>query len=323
MPVKQSLPSGRAWISPAQFAAFSTAGTDAHRLCSRPEGWVERLGEDALICFKNDPARDEFAASLAEWAPTVGWQPRRVFGKFLPVQNQDRIAPSLISGDATLGPIAIVREAGVQYQIDFSAGYSHGLFLDQRANRALLRRAAPRKVLNTFAYTCSFSVVAALAGAETLSVDLSKKSLDRGRENFVLNDLPVDAPQTGAGKGTEARHRFIADDVLEVLPRLARRGEKFDAIILDPPTFSRGNQGRKWQVEQDMEALFLVALDLTTPSARILLSTNCTKLDPATLERMARFCLKTQRRGGDFHRENALPDFPPGHGSSTLWATVR
>ncbi len=321
MPVKHSLPSPSPWISQAQFSAFVAAGTDAHRVCSRPEGWVERLGEDALICFKNEPARDEFAAGLAEWSPEVGWQPRRVFAKFLPLQNQDRISPTLLSGDATLGPIAVVREAGVQYQIDFSAGYSHGLFLDQRANRAFLRRIAPRKVLNTFAYTCSFSLVTALAGAETLSVDLSKKSLDRGRENFTLNGIPVENPATG--KGPEARHRFIAADVLEVLPRLARRGEKFDAIILDPPTFSRGNQGRKWQVEQDMENLILAALELTTPTARILLSTNCTKLDTSGLERMARFCLKTQRRGGDFHRENALPDIPSAHAASTLWATVR
>jgi 23S rRNA (cytosine1962-C5)-methyltransferase len=312
LPVKHPLPSEKAWIVPAQRAVFEAAGTDAHRVCSRADGWVERLGADALVCFKNEGAREELCAGLAAWGQQAEWNPRRIFGKFLPRQNQDRVSPTLLSGDPALPSTAVVREAGTQYSLDFSAGYSHGLFLDQRANRAFLRRVTPKKVLNTFAYTCSFSVVAALAGAETLSVDLSKKSLDRGRENFALNGI-----ETGAG------HRFIADDVLEMLPRLSRRGEKFDAIILDPPTFSRGNQGRRWQVEEHFEDLLNAALEMAAPNARVLLSTNCTALDARALERMGRFCLKMQRRGGDFHREPALVDFPAGHGASTIWVTVR
>ena len=55
------------------------------------------------------------------------------------------------------------------------------------------------------------------------------------------------------------------------LPRLAKRGEKFDTIILDLPTFSRGNKGRKFQVERDMEALLMAALEVAEPKARILI----------------------------------------------------
>jgi 23S rRNA (cytosine1962-C5)-methyltransferase len=179
-------------------------------------------------------------------------------------------------------------------------------------NRAFMRGVAPKRMLNTFAYTCSFSVVAALAGAETVSIDLSKKSLDRGRANFLLNDLDPNA-----------RHRFLADDVLDVLPRLARRGEKFDAIVLDPPTFSRGNKGRRWQVEQHLEELVLAAMEVAAPSSRILVSTNCAKLQQGDLERVARFALKFHRRAGDLHREPQPPDFPPGHGARTLWITLR
>jgi len=205
-----------------------------------------------------------------------------------------------------------VRENGVRYALDFAAGYSAGLFLDQRMNRTALRNFAPKRMLNTFAYTCAFSVVAALAGAETVSVDLSRKSLDRGRANFALNGL-----------GADARHKFIADDVLEMLPRLARRGEKFDAIVLDPPTFSRGNNGRRWQVAQHLEDLVVVAMEAAAPSARILISTNCTKIQHADLERVARFALKFHRRPGDLHREAQPPDFPPGHGARTLWVSLR
>src|SRR5205823_6287604 len=104
-------------------------------------------------------------------------------------------------------------------------------------------------------------------------------SLDRGRDNFALNRLATD------------RHRFLADDVFAVLPRLARKGERFDAIILDPPTFSRSRTGKTWQVEHDFERLLLSALEVAEREAKILLSTNCTRLDGRALEVMGRYCL--------------------------------
>ena len=166
-------------------------------------------------------------------------------------------------------------------------------------------------MLNCFAYTCSFSVVAGLTGAETLSIDLSKKSLNRGRDNFVLNRLATD------------RHRFIADDVLSVLPRLARKGELFDAIILDPPTFSRSHTGKSWQVERDFEKLLLAALEVAERDARILLSTNCTRLNERALEIIGRFCLKATRRAGSFQSTAHLPDFPPGVAARSVWMILR
>lgn len=296
----------------AQLAAFEAADTDAHRLYSSEEGWVERLGSDALISHKTAPALEVMRAGLNAWCLENSLKPRRVFAKLLPRQNEDRDPPVLVEGDSTLPPNGEVRENGVRYALDFAAGYSAGLFLDQRANRAFLRALAPRRLLNTFAHTCSFSVAAALAGAETLSVDLSKKSLDRGRANFALNGLD-------SANG----HRFIAEDVLDVLPRIARRGEKFDAIVLDPPTFSRGNRGRRWQAEQQLEELVVAAMELAAPSTRILVSTNCTRIQNEDLGRIARFALKFHRRAGELHREMQLPDFPPGHGARTLWILLR
>ena len=300
-----------AWLPPAQHAAFEIAGTTAHRLASGYGGWVERLGDDAMISHKNDAARDELLAGLAPWSAATGWAPQRIFTRFLPIKSDERIAPVLHSGDPALPLTTVVTEAGMRYGLDFAAGYSHGLFLDQRANRAQIRALRPKRLLNTFAYTCSFSIVAALGGAETVNVDLSKKSLDRGRENFALNGL------------SETGQRFLADDVLDVLPQLESRGERFDLIILDPPTYSRGNKGRRWQVEQHFEDLLNAALELAMPKCAILLSTNCTKLDPTTLERMARWCAKTKHRTADYVRAEALVDFPPAHGASTLWMKVR
>jgi 23S rRNA (cytosine1962-C5)-methyltransferase len=299
------------WIATAERTAFEAAGTNAHRLASGSEGWVERLGDDAMISHKNDAALNELAAGLEAWSAKAQWTPTRVFTRFLPLKNHERVSPILRSGDASLPITTVVTEAGIRYGLDFGTGYSHGLFLDQRANRAKLHALKPKRLLNTFAYTCSFSVVAGLAGAETVSVDLSRKSLDRGKQNLALNGI------------AEAGHRFINDDTLELLPKLGHRGERFDAIVLDPPTFSRGNNGRLWQVEQHFEDLMLAALEVAAPKCAILLSTNCTKLNPAVLERQARGCAKVKRRTTEYMRMAAVVDFPPGHGASTVWMMVR
>jgi 23S rRNA (cytosine1962-C5)-methyltransferase len=273
--------------------------------------WVERLGDDLLF---NHQTPHLLALLLEEWkqrAPVYAFEAQRLFSRLLPLQNAERTAPILLQGDAALPVETVVLESHIRFGLDFAAGYSVGLFLDQRANRAFLRNQPVRRVLNTFAYTCSFSVVAALAGAETVSADLSQKSLDRGRLNFTLNGLDP------------AAHRFIADDVQELLPRMARRKEKFDAIILDPPTFSRGNKGRRFRAEDDLQSLLSAAMEVTAPGGRILLSTNCTKLRTGDLESLARFCLKNARLNGTIQQLPALVDFPDGTAASTLWIQLR
>ncbi|MBA3651442.1 MAG: class I SAM-dependent methyltransferase, partial [Chthoniobacterales bacterium] len=233
------------WIDFGMVRDFAAENTAAYRICTKPGGWVERYGCDVIVSYKNESGREEILHELGEWSLLAEQPWQRVFGRFLPRQNDERNRSVLLSGPGDLSLQTTVVERGICYGLDFGAGYSTGLFLDQRENRQFVRRAAPRRLLNCFAYTCSFSVVAGMAGAETLSIDLSKKSLNRGRDNFMLNRLATD------------RHRFMADDVVSVLPRLARKGEQFDAIILDPPTFSRSKTGRAWQVEHDFEKLLL------------------------------------------------------------------
>jgi 23S rRNA (cytosine1962-C5)-methyltransferase len=300
-------------ISIPQWQQFTIEKTNAHRICTTPHGWSERLGDNILLSHQNPHTLEFLDSHWREWAGNSLPEAReyRVFSRHLPKQNTDRTTPTLLRGDAGLFPETEVSENGVLYGVDFSAGYAVGLFLDQRANRAMLRAAKPSRLLNTFAYTCSFSVCAALEGAETLSVDLSRKSLDRGAENFRLNGI------------SSSGHRFIADDVLDVMPRLVQKKERFDAIILDPPTFSRGNKGRRFHAESDLEKLLLLALDLATPNARILLSTNCTRVRSSELESMSRFALKSRRLNGQFFRATPLPDFPSDAGAQTLWIQLR
>ena len=299
------------WIDYGLIRDFAAEKTEAYRLCTKPAGWVERYGTDLLVSYKTEAARNEILRELDAWSLLANLSLERVFGRFLPKQNAERLPPQLISGDPAAPLQTTVLERGVCYALDFGAGYSSGLFIDQRENRQFVRRNARRRLLNCFAYTCAFSVVAGFTGSETLSIDLSKKSLNRGRDNFRLNRLATD------------RHRFLTDDVMTVLPRLARKGDKFDMIILDPPTFSRSRTGRAWQVERDFEKLLLAALEVAEREAKILLSTNCTQIDARALEVMGRFCLKGTRRAGDFVRGLALPDFPRSAAASSVWVLLR
>jgi 23S rRNA (cytosine1962-C5)-methyltransferase len=299
------------WIDRGLLQTFEAEGTNAHRLCTVDNGWVERFGRDILISFRTTAARDRLIAGLKEWAKSVDFPISRVFARFLPKKNEERETPKLLFGHEGENLQTIATEHHLKFGIDFGAGYSVGLFVDQRENRRFVRQANPEQLLNCFAYTCSFSAAAASVGAQTVNVDLSKKSLERGRQNFALNSLSTEG------------HKFIADDVRPVLRRLARRGEKFDMIILDPPTFSRTKGGEAFHVESDFEELIVAALELIDGDGRILLSTNCETLSEQALERMARYGLKLSRRTGGFHRQPTPPDFPPGAGAATIWLTLR
>lgn len=299
------------WIEPALVESLKAEQTDAYRLCTYEEGWAERYGSDVLLSYKTEAAQERLTTELYLWSLAVNFKFTRVFARYLPKKNSERTAPRLVIGDAGSNLQTIATERMLRYGIDFESGYSVGLFIDQRQNRSFVRELRPKTLLNCFAYTCAFAVAGASAGAITVSVDLSRKSLLRGRENFALNSLPT------------TDHRFVAEDVMEFLPRLARRGEKFDVIILDPPTFSRTHRGKAFQVERDFETLLSAALELAERDSRVLLSTNCTTLSERALEVMARFCLKAARRAGTLHREPPIPDFPPQSGAHTVWLTLR
>ncbi len=169
-----------------------------------------------------------------------------------------------------------IRENGVRYIMDMAAGYSQGLFLDQRLNRAEVRRLCRpgMTLLNTFAYTGGFSVCAALAGATATTLDLAQPCLSWCRENMQANGVD------------DSRHFFCKGDTLHWLDRFARQGRTFDAIVLDPPTFSRDEKGRVWRVERDYGMLVEKAAACLSPNGWILCTTNCRKLTHAAFRAM-------------------------------------
>jgi 23S rRNA (cytosine1962-C5)-methyltransferase len=134
-----------------------------------------------------------------------------------------------------------------------------GFFPEQSVHWTWMReRLAPgAKVLNLFGYTGVASLCAAAAGAEVTHIDASKKAIAFARENQKLaglDDKPI---------------RWIVDDALAFVRREARRGRRYDGIILDPPKFGRGPDGETWRIESDLSALLggLPAI-LAEPSAR-------------------------------------------------------
>lgn len=157
----------------------------------------------------------------------------------------------------------IVKEYGHRFLINLSDYLDTGLFLDHRKTRKWLgAQSKGKKVLNTFAYTASFSVYAARGGAtKTYSIDLSRTYCDWIKRNFKLNNLPLE-------------HNWIYKmDTLEFFRYAKRKNLTFDIIIIDPPTFSK-NKTKHFSVQKDHTQLINAALEILTPTGFIFFSNN-------------------------------------------------
>src|SRR5436190_23038658 len=87
------------WIDPTLHRDLISEQTDAIRLCTCPDGWVEQFGVDVLISHKTDVALERLKVEFSLWSLNIGRQFSRIFGRFLPKQNAEREAPRLIVGD--------------------------------------------------------------------------------------------------------------------------------------------------------------------------------------------------------------------------------
>ncbi len=217
-------------------------------------------------------------------------------------------SPSPIAGEE-LPESLTIREHHWNLEVRLFDGLSTGLFLDQRSNRKFLhdwitkRKSQTRAtdsaltvegetpqltVLNTFAYTCAFSVAAAAAGALTTSVDVSARYLDWGKRNFLLNNLDP------------ANHRFARMDTFEFFDYAQRKNLTYDFIVLDPPSFAAANKKRgtkAWSSLAHYATLVAKASQLLRPRGVIFASTNTQELcRPGRLEREIEKGLSTFRR---------------------------
>src|SRR5437899_9925868 len=133
------------WIDRTTLDAFEGQGTTAHRLCTIDHGWAERFGRDVLISFRTENARDSLVEELQEWSKRVEFAIGRIFVRFLPKKNEERETPALIVGDKGENLQTVATENHLKFGIDFGAGYSVGLFVDQRENRRFVTQSKPAR----------------------------------------------------------------------------------------------------------------------------------------------------------------------------------
>jgi len=191
------------------------------------------------------------------------------------------------------GEFHVVGEGGLRFRVNFEDYLDTGLFLDHRITRTRLREGSLRKrVLNLFAYTGAATVYAAAGGAaSTTTVDLSATYLDWAEANLALNQL------------SDPRHRFEQADAREWLAAAARRGEHYDLIFCDPPTFSNSKRMEGvLDLQRDHVALIEDCLAVLARGGLLVFTTNAQRfrMDEGL---MARLPIR------DISRETVPPDF--------------
>lgn len=165
-------------------------------------------------------------------------------------------------------------------------GFKHtGLFPEQAVNwdrmMTLIKDAGREiSVLNLFGYTGAASVACLKAGAKVCHVDSAKAMVERAGENVRLSGLD------------NSRMRYIIDDCFKFCQREIRRGKKYDAIILDPPSFGRGPNGEKWKIEEGISELCeLVASLLSDNPLFVCLNSYTTGLQPTVMANILKLAL--------------------------------
>ena len=325
------------FVAPVDFAveprralrAFvETDATNAYRVVhGASDGWpgwyVEKLG-DYLLSQSEAPLTTHQQAELARLAEHFA--SRGAYHKTLSRQvrrtRPAEASPQLVFGTAAPERFEIL-ENSLRYELSFAEGYSVGLFLDQRDNRRRLLTGHVAAgfelgpwnpgfgLLNCFAYTCGFSLAAAKAGVGTISLDLSRKYLDWGRRNFALNGLE---PQS---------HQFIYGDTFDWLRRFRKKSVRFNAVVLDPPTFSQSKEYGSFRATRDYGRLVTAALGVLRPGGVLLASTNAADWPPAEFLAVVEDAVRALNRTiAQRHYVPQPPDFPISRAEPAYLKTV-
>lgn len=165
-------------------------------------------------------------------------------------------------------------------------GFKHtGLFPEQAVNwdrmmNLISNAGRPISVLNLFGYTGAASVACLKAGASVCHVDSAKAMVERAGDNVRLSGLD------------NSGMRYIIDDCFKFCQREIRRGRKYDAIILDPPSFGRGPNGEKWKIEEGISELVeLIAGLLSEQPLFVCLNSYTTGLQPTVMANILKLAL--------------------------------
>lgn len=176
-----------------------------------------------------------------------------------------------------------------------------GLFPEQASNwdwfSKLIKEAGrPVKVLNLFAYTGGATLSAAKAGAQVTHVDASKGMVSWAKENAVSSNL------------SDAPIRWLVDDCVKFVEREIRRGNHYDAIIMDPPSYGRGPKGEIWKIEDSIYPFIQLTTKLLSDKPLFfLINSYTTGLQPAVLQYMIQTTIVPQFGGETAASEIGLP----------------
>lgn len=180
-------------------------------------------------------------------------------------------------------------------------GFKHtGLFPEQAYNWNYLREKISNcnrdiKVLNLFAYTGGATVACMKAGAHVTHVDSSRGMVDWAKENVKLNNLD------------ETKVRYIVDDVIKFVSREIRRGNKYDVIIMDPPSFGRGANGEVWDIEKDLYRLLKLCEEILSETPLLVLVNSYSGLSPSLIENLLSLTINKNNIGVISSSEIGLP----------------
>ncbi len=223
--IGRAIQARQGWVEPSPNGAYRLVHGESDGL---PGLIVDRYADTVVVQYLSwgtEFWRDTITSLLAE-LPGV----TRVFERSdVDVRELEGLPPRVgpVSGD--LPPARVdISENGLRFGVDIFHGHKTGFYLDQRANRQVVReKAAGRDVLNCFSYTGAFTVYALAGGATSVvSIDSSADALALAKENVAMNDLPAEKAE------------WIEGDVFRELRTLRDRARSFDLIILDPPKFA-------------------------------------------------------------------------------------
>ena len=197
-------------------------------------------------------------------------------------------------------------------------GFKHtGLFPEQAANwdwfsEKIAGAGRKIRVLNLFAYTGGATVAAAAAGASVVHVDASRGMVAQAKENAALSGLG-DAPI-----------RYIVDDCKKFVEREIRRGNRYEAVIMDPPSYGRGPSGEVWKIEDSVDELIGLAAQLLSDKPLFfLVNSYTTGLSPMAMEYILGMKIVTRHGGSLAAGELGLPVTATGLqipcGASARW----
>ena len=235
------------------------------------EQWALDAFAPVWLLTSFQPASDDALAAVHD-ALSRRWQelaPDAPLTWVYQCRHEGRTETRLMAGSAP-DPHQVT-EAGTRYRVHLLKGQNHGLFLDMAEGRRWVREqmaARPgQRVLNLFAYTCAFSVVALQAGArQVVNLDMSHGALAIGQQNHALN-------------GVAAGASFLAHDLFSSWGKVTRTGP-YGLVIVDPPSYQKGS----FVATKDYARLLRRLPDLLIPGGQALLCLNAPELGPAFLQ---------------------------------------